>query len=154
MEKHPCVKKGFSDTGIILLVVAVLLVVGVAWISNYWKEYDDRRINNHQPIGINEMVYGGLVRIRIKNHPQTGSMVNQQHFYYFKGINENQLRIEYIHSDSKGDQHKEDLVLPVSQGKAYLEIPPLPELVDINSQAKMLTLTVVAGKEEILATQD
>ena len=146
----------FSDTRVVFFMGAILLVLVVVWILNYWTEYDGRHINNHQPIGINEMIYGGLARVRII-HPKmvlasggpmksvrTCSMVNQRYFYYFKGINNNQLSVEYVHSDSGGNFRKEDMKLPLSQGKTYLVIPALLEIV--NSQEKMLTLTVIDGK--------
>jgi len=157
-------KNAFSDTGIILFIGAILLVLSAVWTLNYWKEYDGRRINNHQPIGINEMIYGGLVRERVRNsgmalnpgrsgpmHVTTGSMINQRYFYYFKGIKNSQLSIEYVHPDFKGYQTKEDMKLSLSDGKTELIIPAFSGIG--NSQEKILTLTVIDGKEKILAKQ-
>ncbi len=155
----------------IYLVASILLVGILMWVMNFWKEADRRQINLKQPVGINEVIYGGAVHARVKNSGksfllsmgggkfsgrrgravETASMVDYQYFYYFKGIENDQLRIEYVYPDSNGEQVKMAIELPLRQQKAALQIPAPFKIKSL--EEKTLILTAVNNNQAVLVEE-
>lgn len=142
---------------VVYLMGIFLLLGGVAWVLNYWTDHDDRAINKQQPLTINEMIYGGLVHVRARNSGmafsparfgpffvKTGSMIDQKHAYYYRGIKDEGILVEYVYSDSKGKNNRESMKLILHDGKAQLRIPTLIQSED--SKKKTLALAVADDK--------
>ena len=136
VESIPWVSHLLKLAGVLFLFFAFNLML------RHFHTYDYRSLVM-QEARIGEKFYGGKSRSKIAAdwlrmpysfqnywahnfHSRTAVMINEEHWYAYKGSRNGQLEVEYFYSDSKGKKSSHIVPLKLAGNTALLDIPAIP----------------------------
>ena len=127
----------------IFLALAIpLILFSIFAMTRHFKTVDGRALIAHEARA-GDKFYGGKTRSHVgvalnlmdysyetywggKVHSKAGAMINEEHWYIYGGIEGNQIKVEYLYSNSKGKKGSKLFRIPITQNTAYLDVPAIP----------------------------
>ncbi len=127
----------------ILLGIAVLFIIfSAGFMLRHFKTFDHRELVENQ-VRAGENFYGGPSRSKVpkewlkmpysfenywsrKFQSREDAMINEEHWYVYKGTRNGEIELEYRYADSKGKKGEQSFSLKLAGNTAYLDVPAIP----------------------------
>lgn len=127
----------------ILIGAAVLFVAGsILVMLKHFQTWDNRELIRDE-VRVGDLFYGGPSRSKIPKewihmpysyesywghnfHSREDVMINEEHWYAYKGTRNGEIELEYRYQDSKGKKGSKVLSLRLNGNTAYLDVPAIP----------------------------